>query len=260
MWDAILKVVFDIIQFLYNIFQDWGLAIIIMTIIFRLCVAPLMHKQAKSSYQMQKIQPLIQELQNKYKNDQVRLQQEMQKLYSEAKFNPLAGCLPMLLQMPIFMAMFQVLRNIQDYTTASELHFYGIIDDLTKTPATAFSEGIVPFIPYLVLIIIFAGATFLPMVLNQLNGNNKNNPQAKQTMIMAVVMSIFMVFIAWGSPAGVLLFWGVSSLIGIGQNQFTTYRCKKHDREIEEKQDQIAQSYNVEVTRKVKKSKPKKKK
>lgn len=259
MWDAILKVVFDIIQFLYNICKDWGLAIIIMTIIFRLCVAPLMHKQAKSSYQMQKIQPKIQELQNKYKNDQVRLQQEMQKLYSEAKFNPLAGCLPMLLQMPIFMAMFQVLRNIQNYTSVSELHFYAIIDDLTKMPSTAFSEGIVEFIPYLVLIIIFAGATFLPMVLNQMR-NGTNNPQAKQTTIMAVVMSVFMVFIAWGSPAGVLLFWGVSSLIGIGQNQFTTYRCKREDREREEQEAQIAQSYDVEVIRKVKKARPKKSK
>ena len=164
----------------------------------------------------------------------------------------------MLLQMPIFMAMFQVLRNIQSYTSVSELHFYGIIDDLTKMPSTAFSEGIVEFIPYLVLIIIFAGATFLPMFLNQMNG--QNNPQAKQTRIMAIVMSIFMVFVAWGSPAGVLLFWGVSSLIGIGQNQFTTYRCKREDKEKEEQAAQIAQSYDVEVTRKVKKARPKKSK
>ncbi len=258
MWEAILQGIFSLVHFFYNLCGDWGLSIIIITIIFRLLVAPLMHKQAKSSYTMQKIQPKINEIQNKYKNDQVRLGQEMQKIYADAHFNPLAGCLPMLIQMPIFIALFQVLRNIDQYIQGnSTICFYNIVPDLIKNPSQAFSEGIVQFIPYVVLIIIFAGATFFPMVQQQLK--NKDNPQAKQSLIIAAVMSVMMVFIAWTSPAGVLLFWGVSSLIGIAQNQWTMARCRRQDKEKEEQQASISQPYQVEVTRKQKKARPKKK-
>lgn len=103
MWDFLLDLTFDIINFFYSFCGDWGLAIIIVTVIFRLVLMPLMHKQIKSSYHMQKLQPLMKEIQQKYANDPVRYNEEMQKLYAEGHFNPLAGCLPMLLQMPIFM-------------------------------------------------------------------------------------------------------------------------------------------------------------
>ena len=112
MWDAFKDLIFQIIQFFYNFCGDWGLAIIIVTVIFRVLISPLMHKQTKSSFQMQKVQPLMKEIQTKYADDPQRQQEEMQKLYAEVKFNPLAGCLPMLLQMPIFMALFQVLSEM----------------------------------------------------------------------------------------------------------------------------------------------------
>mgnify|MGYP003008629893 CR=1 FL=1 len=106
MWDIFKDWIFDIIQFSYNFCHDWGLAIIIVTIIFRIIVAPLMHKQAKSNYAMQKVQPKIQALKDRFPDDPTRQSQEMQKIYAEMKFNPLAGCLPMLLQMPVLIAMF----------------------------------------------------------------------------------------------------------------------------------------------------------
>lgn len=133
MWDAFKDWIFDCIQYFANICGDWGMAIIIITIIFRLLVAPIMHKQTKSSYQMQKVQPLMQEIQEKYADDQVRMQEEMQKLYAETKFNPLAGCLPMLLQMPIFIAMFQTLREIGQ--REGTYTFYNLVPDLTDTPS-----------------------------------------------------------------------------------------------------------------------------
>ena len=105
MWDIFKDWIFDIIQFFYNFCHDWGLATIIVTIIFRIIVAPLMHKQAKSNYAMQKVQPKIQALKDRFPDDPTRQSQEMQKIYAEMKFNPLAGCLPMLLQMPIFIAL-----------------------------------------------------------------------------------------------------------------------------------------------------------
>ena len=259
MWEIILQAIFEVINFFYGFVHDWGMAIIIVTIIFRILVAPLMHKQAKSNFQMQKIQPQIQKIQEKYGNDQVRMNQEMQKLYADAKFNPLMGCLPMLLQMPIFIALFQVLRNIQNYTDSdAPLTFYGIIPNLTQTPSGALSEGPVAFIPYLVLMLIFAGATFLPMIIQQVK--NKDNKQRNQTLIMGVVMTVFMLWISWGSPAGVLLFWGASSLIGIGQNQFTLHRCRKQDEEEEAAKALISQPVEVDVVRKTKKKRPSKKK
>ena len=121
MWEVFKNWIFDIIQFFFGFCQDWGLAIIIVTIIFRVLISPLMHKQTKSSYQMQKVQPLMQEIQAKYANDPQRMQEEMQKLYADAKFNPLAGCLPMLLQMPIFIALFQVLREMPNYLGSDEV-------------------------------------------------------------------------------------------------------------------------------------------
>lgn len=258
MWEIILQGVFEVINFFYGFCHDWGMAIIVVTIIFRILVAPLMHKQAKSNFQMQKIQPQIQKIQEKYGNDQVRMNQEMQKLYAEAKFNPLMGCLPMLLQMPIFIALFQVLRNIQNYTSSdAPLTFYGIIPNLTQTPSGALGEGFLAFLPYLVLMIIFAGATFLPMMIQQMK--NKENKQRNQTLIMGIVMTLFMLWISWGSPAGVLLFWGASSLIGIGQNQFTLRRCRRQDEEAEAAKALEAQPVEVDVVRKTKKKRPSKK-
>lgn len=256
MWEVFKDWIFDIIQFFYNMCGDWGMAIIIVTVIFRILISPLMHKQSKSSYQMQKVQPLMQEIQTKYANDPQRMQEEMQKLYAEVKFNPLAGCLPMLLQMPIFIALFQVLRDDMPNKIGDSVYqFYNLVPNLITTPSQAFGEGFGAFVPYLILMLVFAGATFLPMVLMQMG--NKDNPQRKQTLIMAAVMSVFMLWIGWSSPAGVLLFWGASSVIGIGQQQVSLRIMKKKDAEAEAVID--VKPVEVDVTRKVKKPRPTKK-
>lgn len=257
MWDLFKNWIFDVIQFFWSVCGDWGLAIIVVTIIFRIIVSPIMHKQAKSNYQMQKIQPKIAQIQEKFEGDQVRQSQEMQKLYAEAKFNPLAGCVPMLLQMPIFVALFQVLREMGGREEVHNYSFYNIVPNLVTTPDQAFAAGFGTFVPYLILMIIFAGATFLPMVLQQLKSDN--NQQKSQMMIMAVVMSIFMLWISWGSPAGVLLFWGVSSLLGIAQNQFSMRRLRRTDALKAEEEPIDVKPVEVNVTRKAKKPRPTKK-
>lgn len=260
MWDAFKDLIFSIIEFFYNLLGgqagggDWGMAIIIVTIIFRILISPLMHKQTKSSFQMQKVQPLMQEIQRKFADDPVRQQEEMQKLYAEAKFNPLAGCLPMLLQMPIFIALFQVLQEMPSRTHGATYEFYNLVPSLTTTPSQAFAEGIMTFIPYVILMIIFAGATFLPMILQQ-RGNE--GAQKKQMLIMSGVMSIFMLWISWNSPAGVLLFWGTSSLLGVCQQQISMRMMKKKDAEAAANVE--VKPIEVDVTRKVKKPRPTKK-
>ena len=175
--------------------------------------------------------------------------------YAEVKFNPLAGCLPMLLQMPIFMALFKVLSEMGSRTSGTTYEFYNLVPSLVMRPSEALAVGFGTFVPYLILMVIFAGATFLPMVLMQMG--NKDNPQRKQTMIMAAVMSVFMLWISWSSPAGVLLFWGASSLMGIAQQQISMRIMKKRDAEAAETIE--VKPIEVDVTRKQKKPRPTKK-
>ena len=229
MWDAFKDWIFSCIQYFYHLVGDWGLAIIIITVIFRLIVFPIMNKQIKSTYQMQKVQPLMNEVKAKYSDDPVRLREEMQKLYAETKFNPLAGCLPMFLQMPIFIAMFQTLRELGDHSN-NTYTFYSFVQNLTLTPADVFNQGILVFIPYLILMLVFALATFLPMILQNINSDTA---QRNQMLIMGAVMTVMMLWISWSSPAGVLLFWGTSSVIGILQSQLTlrALRLKDHNEE-----------------------------
>lgn len=256
MWDVFKDWIFDIIHFFYDFCGDWGLAIILVTIIFRIIVAPLMHVSARSSFMMQKIQPLMQEIQTKFADDPVRQNQEMQKMYADIKFNPLIGCLPILLQMPIFIAMYQTLREMGSRVEDGTYAFYNLVPDLVATPGDALSQSPVAFIPYLILMIIFAGATFLPMIMQQLS--NKSNPQqSRQMIIMSLIMSMIMLWIAWGAPAGVLLFWGVSSLIGVAQQQISMRYFKKKDQKETEAIEVMP--IEVNVTRRVQKKRQTKK-
>ena len=255
MWDAFKDAIFICIEFFYNFVHDWGLAIVIVTLIFRLILFPLMQKQIKSTFQMQKFSPLMQEIQTKYADDKQRQSAEMQKLYAESGFNPLAGCLPMILQMPIFIALFQVLYDMNTRTGGSEYTFYNILPNLVASPANAWSVGVGPFIPYGILLIVFAGATFLPTLLQQ---KGTNNPQKNQQIFMMVIMTLMMLWIGWGSPAGVLLFWATSSVFAVAQQQITLSFLRRKDREREALEAEV-KPVKVDVTRKAKKPRPTKK-
>ena len=258
MWEEICKIVARIVELFYYPVHDWGMAIILLTIVFRLLIMPLMLSQTKSSFMMQKVQPRLKEIQERYKDDPVRMQEETQKLYADAKFNPLAGCVPMLIQMPIFIALFQVLRNIQNYLPQyTTFTFYNIVPDLLATPAEVMERGMMEFIPYGVLIVIFVGATFLPMLLQQ--KNNKDSQQRNQMIMMSIIMGVMMLFVSWSSPAGVLLFWGTSGIIATIAQQTYMHILRKRS-EVEENEQIEVQPVHVEVERRVKKKRPTKKK
>ncbi|MGI6590045.1 MAG: YidC/Oxa1 family membrane protein insertase [Eggerthellaceae bacterium] len=252
MWDAFKDFIFWGMDVAYGFIGDWGMAIIVVTLLFRLILFPFMQKQIKSSYEMSKLQPLMTEMQEKYKDDPERMQEEMSRIYRETKFNPIAGCLPLFLQMPIFVAVFQVLQEMDWRTSGSNYNFYNIISNLTVTPSGALEQGFMPFIPYLIILILFACLTFLPMVIQQWNSDSQ---QRNQMMIMSAVMTIMMLFIGWSSPAGVLLFWATSSLFGVLQQQFTQTIMKKEDTEKEE--ELIPEEpVKVEYVRREKKKRP----
>jgi YidC/Oxa1 family membrane protein insertase len=110
-WNDFLALIFSVLQYFYGWTHDYGFAIILLTLAMRLLLTPLMWKQTKSMIELQRIQPKIKALQEKYKNDKEKQQEELMKFYSENKVNPFGGCLPLILQMPLFIALFNVLRE-----------------------------------------------------------------------------------------------------------------------------------------------------
>lgn len=251
MWAAFQDWIFNVINWFAGYVNDWGLAIIIVTIIFRLIITPLTVKQTKSTYGMQKITPQLNQIKEMYAGDQQKIQEESQKLYQDAKFNPISGCLPILLQMPIFIALFQVLRELTTRVEpGSVLTFYGILPDLSFSPMEAYHAGGFAFcIPYYVMVALFAVSILVPAFLN-------GQMQDKKSMIMMLIMTIFMAWIGVSSPAGVLLFWVVSSIIGVITQQILTRKYKKEDAA---KEAVVVKPVNVSVARKEKKARPTKK-
>ena len=202
---------------------------------------------------MQQVQPRTQEIQTLYAGDQVKIQQEMQKLYQETGFNPLAGCLPMLIQMPIFIILFQVLRDkIGQYAGGDlSVSFYNILPNLTQTVPDAFNQNIVYSIPYIVTMVLFIGLSVTPMILQM-----KQNPQNKNQMVMMMgIMGIMFTWMAFISPAGVMLYWALSSGFALVQQLITQRILKKEAAEKEE----ISRPVKVNVERREKKKRPTKK-
>jgi YidC/Oxa1 family membrane protein insertase len=249
MWTWLKDGTFWLMEAVYNFCGDWGLAIIIITIIFRVLIYPITAKQTRSTYAMTKIQPYIKEIQEKYAGDQQRMNEEMMKIYADHKFNPLGGCLPLLLQMPIFIILYQTLLEYIPEGSS----FYAIIPNLAVSLKTVWMTlGAVSSIPYIVLVVLFTVSTFIPMVMQ---GNME-----RQTMIMGVVMSIFMLWIGLSAPAGVMLYWVVSSLFGIVQNQVIRKSMdSKEEKEKLENPVVTVEPVKVDVERRERKPRPTKK-
>jgi YidC/Oxa1 family membrane protein insertase len=252
-WDWIKNAIFAVVEWFYGLAGDWGMAIILITILFRILIYPITRKQFQSSYKMQKMQPRIKEINEKYADDPQRKQEETMKVYQEAKFNPLSGCLPMILQMPIFIALYQVLLELPTRVgEGNPITFYGLIPNLTIGPRDVFSltpEGIMAVIPYLFLVLLFGVSMLIPILINK-------NTERQQLMITAV-MAVVMVFFGWMAPAGVLLYWDISSLIGVGQQAVSRKLLERKDAAKEELE---IKPVKVEVDRKERKNRPKKSK
>ena len=252
MWAAFQDWIFDVINWFAGFVGDWGMGIIIVTVIFRIIITPLMVKQTKSNYAMQKLNPKLQEIRQMYPDDRQKQQEETQKIYAEAKFNPISGCLPILLQMPIFVALFQVLRSLTERVDpGTVLSFYGVLPDLSLSPTQAYQTGGLLFcLPYYITVALFAVSILIPMIIN---GQTKDS----KTLLMSVIMVGFMAWIGISSPAGVLLFWVVSSIIGIVTQLLLTSKYKKEDKAKEAAV--VAKPVKVNVARKEKKARPTKK-
>ena len=152
MWDWIINFFAAVLAGIEGFCGDWGLAIIILTVIIRILIMPLMNKQVESSARMQAAQPKIQELQAKYADNPERQAQEMQKLYSDIHFNPVMGCLPVLLQMPVFFALFTVARD----RIPTDASFYNVIPSLGGSASSMLSsDGFGGAFIYIFFVVLF---------------------------------------------------------------------------------------------------------
>ncbi|RMH06625.1 MAG: membrane protein insertase YidC [Nitrospirae bacterium] len=206
---AIAKPLFYILRFLYEYTHNYGIAIILLTCGIKLLFVPLQYKSYKSMQGMQKIQPKVVELQNKYKDDRERLNRELIKLYREHKVNPVGGCLPMLLQMPVFVALFNILYMTIDLRQAP---FMLWITDLSSPD------------PYYILPILMGAS----MVLQQKIMPTTMDPtQAK----MMLLLPVFLTFLFLTFPSGLVLYWLTNNVLTITQQFITDRYILKKSRE-----------------------------
>jgi YidC/Oxa1 family membrane protein insertase len=181
-----------VLDWLYSIGLTWGQAIIGLTIIVRLILFPLTWKQYKSAQEMQAIQPQIKELQKKYKSDRGKLQQETMKLYQEHHVNPFASCLPLVLQLPVFLALYYTIQNEEAIKSATFL-------------------GIPLGEPSIVLMVIYVVTQIISTELMLVTQTDKT-----QKMIMRAMPIIFVIFL-WNFPAGLFIYWITTNVWTIGQ-------------------------------------------
>jgi YidC/Oxa1 family membrane protein insertase len=180
-----------------NIDLSFGLAIIVFTIIIRILLLPLSIKQMKSTAKMSLVQPEMKKIQEKYKSDPQKAQQEVMKFYKEKGVSPMGGCLPMLIQMPILFALFAVFNTL-DMQGAGFLW----MKDLTLAD------------PYYILPILSTVTTYFSSKLMQPGGDS---PQAKQTSTMNTGMAIFMGFMSIQFKGALVLYWVINNILQIIQ-------------------------------------------
>lgn len=255
MWDWIVQILSQALRLIQGFAGDWGLSIIILVVIIRLALTPIMLKSTKSTARMQVLQPKLMEIQERYADDPQRQAEEIQKFYSENKFNPLGGCLPLLIQMPILVALYNLLRDLGHYfphAADKGFSFYGILPDLAMSPSQAFADGFGAALPYLLVLILFGVLTFIPQMYST---RNQTGAQVQSTKMMMVIMTVMMLFMGWGLPAGVLLYYDVSSAWQVIQQVFVTQ--KVIDKAKADEEERMANApIEVDVVRRERKKRP----
>lgn len=237
-----------LLQLFYSIYNNYGVAIILLTVLVKLILLPLTVKQTRSMLAMQKIQPEMKKIQEKYKDDKQKQSEELMRLYRENKVNPLSGCLPLIMQMPIFIALYMVLRKYvitppmmlfgnmfskmaevagkpQALQVSGELvrntGFLGI-DNLSETARAAGAAG-------LVLVILLMASTWYSQ--KQVT----NDPRQKNMML---IMPLLMGFIGYSLPTGVLLYWVTTNILQVAQQAGLRYW---DDRKASESRNEVAE-------------------
>jgi YidC/Oxa1 family membrane protein insertase len=231
--------IFNVLMLLNHLFLDMGLSIIVLTLIIRLALFPLTLKQLRSTKATQAIQPLIADVRKKYK-DQRAQYEAMQAIYKEYGVNPAAGCLPLLIQLPVLYGLFYALNTVLRSPVLHNSNGSGINDVIypflphfTRLPNinldwfTVFNPhwfiSLGASDPTHILPILAGLATFVQLRMSQpRTATGAKDTMSQQMQIMQFVMPFVTVFFAWGFPAGLALYWTTSSVFGMVQQYFVT--------------------------------------
>ena len=215
-FDPIAKPLLYVLNFMYKYVPNYGVCIILLTILIKVLFWPLAHKSAQSMKTMQKLQPKLQKLKEKYGDDKERLNRELMQLYKTYKVNPMSGCLPMLLQIPVFFALYKVLLQAIELRHAP---FMLWINDLSAPDRLMIPGVHIPMIDGIPVLTLLMGAS---MYLQQKMSPSSLDPtQAKMMQLLPVVFTFMFI----NFPSGLVLYWLVNNILSIVQqyyvNKFT---------------------------------------
>ncbi len=234
----ITEPIFNVLMLLYHLFGSMALSIIVLTLIVRLALFPLTLKQLKSTKATQAIQPLIADVRKKYK-DQKEQYAAMQAIYKEYGVNPVAGCLPLLVQLPVLYGLFFALREALNTNNLNPAQY---LISLNQSIYPFLPKFIIPPDPYMIwfggpinlgqtnsaqhiiLLPLLAGiATFLQLRMSQpRTRSGAKDAMTQQMAIMQYIMPVITIFFAWGFPAGLALYWTTTSVFSMVQQYFVT--------------------------------------
>ena len=209
-FDFLGHIFLGVFKFLFGITKNWGLVIILFSVGVFLVMSPLSIKSFSSMKKMQELQPLIEELKVKYKDSPQKMQKEVMEMYREKKVNPLGGCLPLVLQMPIFISLYQTLMRFIDLKGAQFLW----IKDLSEPDRLLLFKNSFPVIgnefnllPIIMIITM--------LVQQKITGSSKQSggSSAQQQKMMSLFMAVFFGIIFYHMPSGLVLYWSVNSIL-----------------------------------------------
>lgn len=225
--EIIYRPLLNLLVFFYNIIpgHDMGVVIILLTIVIRILLAPIMHKSLKSQKQMNALQPKLNALRETHKHDKQAQAKAMMDLYKEHKINPASSCLPILLQLPVFIALYQVFRNALGGKTIVGLYsfvhnpgaitpkLFNIVDLTHPSPILVVLSGLLQFWQS-------------KMMMSQ---NSSSDPTAKAMNIqMTYVLPVIQSVIIWRLPAGLPLYFVITTLFSIAQQYYIIRQQENH--------------------------------
>ena len=217
----ITKPLYYVLDWLYHLLGNFGLAIIAVTVLVKIAFFPLSNKSYVSMAKMKKLQPQMEQLRERYSDDKAKMQQELMELYKKEKINPLAGCLPILIQIPVFFALYKVLYVSIDMRHAP---FFGWIQDLSAPDPTSIFNlfGLLPYaVPAFLLVgvwpVIMGVSMWLQMQLNP------PQPDPIQQKIFNWMPLIF-TFLLAAFPAGLVIYWAWNNVLSIAQQWYISSR------------------------------------
>ena len=261
-----------LLSFVYGYVPSYGASIAILTVIINIIIFPLTLRQTRSTKRMQDVQPELKRLQKKHKDNKEELNKEIAAFYKEKGINPLGCVVPLLVQMPVWFALFRVLREPLLFIPKSQSLFLDLENNVNilffnmdlQIPASEISNWIerVPYI--IVILMVVATALFQQKQITKKQGKS-DNPQAQQMQMIGKVMPVFFGFISWTLPSGVVIYFLTGNIFRIGQQALiiriedkNETNDEKHEKEKDQTEDKEENNQQEQDPRKNRKKRRRK--